>query len=141
MRVVIDANVVVSFLFSKGDTVSFIFDAWENETFEVLMSSDILTELDDVIDRAVRTTKGGINPLNAGAMIRRLRKNTTRVSIVSTVNVSKDDKDNRYLACAKDGEADYLVTGDKKHLLSIKKFGITRIVSPKEFVEVLQKKI
>ncbi len=139
MRVVIDANVVISFLLSKGDTVSFIFDAWENEIFEVLMSSDILIELDDVIDRATTLTKDAVDRLEAAAMQRRLRKNTTRVSTVSRVRASKDNKDNRYLACAKDGQADYLVTGDKKHLLSLKKFGTTRIVSLKEFVEMLQK--
>ena len=139
MRVIIDANVIVSFLLSKGDTVSFIFDKWENETFEVLMSSDILIELDDVIDRATKLTKDAVDRLEAAAMKRRLRKNTIRVAAVSSVHVSKDHKDNRYLACAKDGQADYLVTGDKKHLLSLKQFGNTRIVSPKEFVEVLRK--
>lgn len=141
MRVVIDANVVISFLLSKGDTVSFIFDAWENDAFEVLMSADILVELDEVVDRAKRQIKGGVDPLIAAAMSRRLRKNTIKVSVGSSVHESKDDKDNRYLACAKDGQADYLVTGDKKHLLTLKMFGTTRIVSPKEFVEVLQKKI
>jgi len=141
MRVVIDANVVVSFLLSKGDTVSFIFDAWENETFEVLMSSDILIELDDVIDRTIRQTKDGIDPRVAAAMNRRLRKNTVRVAVTSKVRASRDNKDNRYLVCAKDGQADFLVTGDKKHLLSIKKFGTTQIVSPKEFVQILQKGI
>ncbi|MEK7544165.1 MAG: putative toxin-antitoxin system toxin component, PIN family [Patescibacteria group bacterium] len=138
MRVVIDANIVISFLLSKGDTVSFIFDAWENETFEVLMSTDILTELDDVIDRSTRLTKGNVDQLMAAAMKRRLRKNTTRISVISSVHESKDDKDNRYLACAKDGDADYIVTGDKKHLLSLKTFGTTKIVSPKEFVEILR---
>lgn len=141
MRVIIDANVIVSFLLSKGDTVSFIFDAWENETFEVLMSSDILIELDDVIDRATKSTKEDVDRQDATAMIRRLRKNTTRIPTVSSVHISKDHKDNRYLTCAKDGKADYLVTGDKKHLLSLKTFGTTRIVSPKEFVQILQKNI
>ena len=140
MRVVIDAYVIVSFLLSKVDTVSYIFDAWENETFEALMSVDILTELEDVLDRTTRLTKEEIDPLIVAAMKRRLRKNTVRIPTVSRVKVSKDDKDNRYLVCAKDGEADYLITGDKKHLLHLKKFGITRIVSPKEFVEVVRKR-
>lgn len=141
MRVVIDANVVISFLLSKGDTVSFVFDEWEKETFVVLVSSDILIELEDVIDRATKLTKDAVDRLEAAAMKRRLRKSTIRVRDISSVRVSKDDKDNRYLACAKDGEADYLVTGDKKHLLSLKKYGTSQIVSPKEFVEVLRKQI
>lgn len=140
MRVVIDANIVVSFLLSKGDTISFLFDQWEKETFEVLTSSGILEELYDVIDRVVRSTKGGVDQLEAAAMRRRLKINTTRILIVSSVHESRDDKDNKYLACAKDGQADYLVSGDKD-LLSLNKFGTTRIVSPKEFVEELQKGI
>lgn len=141
MRAVIDANVFVSFLLSKGDTVSFIIDEWENETFDVLVTYSIFIELDDVIDRVTKSNKGAVDRLDAAAMKRRLLKNTIRVNTISDVNISKDSKDNRYLVCAKDGQADYLVTGDKKHLLSLKKFGNTRIVSPKEFVEILRKSI
>lgn len=135
MRIVIDANVVISFLLTRGETVSSIFDAWEKEIFNVLIDVEVVTELEEVIRRFVR--KELVDPFDAEAMIRRLHQNTVRVRTKSLVEVSKDDKDNRYLACAKDGDADYLVTGDAKHLLPLKKFGKTKIISPKEFRKII----
>jgi len=43
-----------------------------------------------------------------------------------------DPKDNFLLALAKDGNADYLITGDN-NLLSLKEFGKTKIVTLSEF--------
>lgn len=135
MKVVIDANVVISFLITRGETISSIFNAWEEEKFRLLISLDILKELDEVIDRLVR--RKVINPVFAASMVRRLRKDTHRVRVTSVVTASKDKKDNRYLACAKDGNADYLITGDIKHLLPLGRFAKTKIVSPEEFVRLL----
>ena len=135
MRVVIDANVVISFLISGGEGISSIFNAWEKEAFTVLVSKDILDEFDGVIGRML--VRGLIFPDNAFSIMRRLRKNTQRVFITSEIDASPDKKDNRYLACAVNGEADFLVTGDKKHLLALKKIGKTKIISPREFVGIL----
>lgn len=139
MRVVIDANIYVSFILASGDTISSLFNAWQAHEFEVLSSQDITAEVKDVCDRFLK--RGILTEDAVKETIWRLDHDSRRINIVSRVIRSKDVKDNKYLACAKDGEADFLITGDKKHLLSLKKFGTTRIVSPKEFVEVLQKKI
>lgn len=139
MRVVLDANIYVSFILAGGETISSLFDAWQAREFEVLSSEDITAEVKDVCDRFL---KWGILTEDAvKETIWRLNHASRRIEIVSLATRSTDVKDNKYLACAKDGEADFLVTGDKKHLLSLKTFGTTRIVSPKEFVEVLQKQI
>jgi predicted nucleic acid-binding protein len=50
--------------------------------------------------------------------------------------VCRDPKDNFLLALAKDGLADYLITGDRD-LLSVKKFGKTQIVTLNEFEKIL----
>lgn len=136
MRVVIDANVLISFLISRGETIASLFDVWEKEAFAVLVSNDILDEFDEVIGRML--TKALISSDNAFSIMRRLRKDTERVFITSEITDSPDKKDNRYLACALDGRANYLITGDKKHLLLLKKFGKTKIVSPKEFLDLLK---
>lgn len=139
MRVVFDANIYVSFILAGGDTISSLFDAWQERTFEVLNSEDITEEVKDVCDRFLK--RGVITEDVVKETLWRLNHDSRRIKVISQVARCKDVKDNKYLACVKDGKADYLVTGDKKHLLHIKKFGATRIVSPKEFVKVLQKKI
>lgn len=139
MRVVLDANIYVSFILAGGETLSSLFDAWQAREFEVLISKDIAIEVKEVCDRYLK--RGILKESVVRETIWRLDHDSRRIKVVSLVTRSEDVKDNKYLACAKDGQADYLITGDKKHLLSLKKFGYTRIVSPKEFVAVIQKQI
>lgn len=138
MRVVLDANVVISTLVTPQRPLATIFRAWEEDVIEILVSDDILQEVDEVIERFVK--RKIVSPAPAMSMIRRLHREAVRVTVMSVVDRSPDRKDNRYLACAKDGRADFLITGDKKHLLPLKEFYGTRIVSPQEFVGLLRGK-
>lgn len=54
------------------------------------------------------------------------------VNVTSKVTACRDKKDNFLLALAKDGQADYLITGDDD-LLDMKIYGSTRIVSYRQF--------
>ncbi|MDO8609643.1 MAG: PIN domain-containing protein [bacterium] len=100
MKVVLDANIIISFLISPGENISYIKNAWKNDKFELIISDDIYNEIDFVIEKLVK-------------------------------------KDNRYLNCAKDSKAKYLVTGDIRHLLLLLKFKYTKIISASDFVLIL----
>lgn len=56
----------------------------------------------------------------------------------SSVNFyyKNDPSDNRILECAITAEADYIVTGDKNHLLPLKRYKNIRILSPSEFLRL-----
>ncbi|MDP2113588.1 MAG: putative toxin-antitoxin system toxin component, PIN family [Bacteroidota bacterium] len=54
------------------------------------------------------------------------------VKVTSTTNVCRDEKDNFLLSLAKDGFANYLITGDQD-LLVIKQFERTEIITIAEF--------
>ena len=54
-----------------------------------------------------------------------------------TVNIAKDPHDNKFLACAREGNAESLVSGDEG-LLRIKAYEGTQIVSPAVFLNILQ---
>ena len=56
------------------------------------------------------------------------------IEVSSSIRASRDPKDNFLLALAKDGKADYLLTGDKD-LLTLKKFGRTIIITISKFLE------
>jgi len=58
------------------------------------------------------------------------------VDVQSLITICRDPKDNFLLALAKDGLADYLITGDKD-LLSVKDFGKTKIIKLNEFEKML----
>ena len=51
-----------------------------------------------------------------------------------------DPEDNRFLECAGEAKADFLITGNTKHFPS-EKFQKTRIVSPAEFLIALVKNL
>ena len=61
----------------------------------------------------------------------------------STVTVSptvpRDPTDAKWLALAKQSDADYLLTNDRRHLLRLRHFGRTQIVTPAMFVQALRK--
>ena len=54
------------------------------------------------------------------------------------VDPSRDPQDNPVIAMAIAGRADYLVTGDRRGLLSLKRVGATRIVTAAEFLKILK---
>ncbi len=57
---------------------------------------------------------------------------------VLDVNVLGDQEDDVVLACARDGQADYLVSGDP-HLTKLGEFAGIKIVTPDRFLAILQK--
>ncbi len=57
------------------------------------------------------------------------------IKVESVVTICRDIKDNFLLALAKDGNADYLLTGDKD-LLVLQKFGKTKITTIANFIEL-----
>ena len=50
------------------------------------------------------------------------------------IKIFKDEPDNRILECAISGEADFLVTGDKK-MLQLREHKGVKIISLKEYLE------
>ena len=136
MKVVFDANVFISFLISPGQTIKKVFELWKNKEFILLVNEEIMTEISETLTKSV--LRGLFKEKRASALMRRIRKESVFVPTISTVNKSPDKKDNRYLACSKDGKANFLVSGDNKHLLPLKKFEKTKIISPKEFVDLFE---
>src|SRR5579859_2627364 len=138
MDVILDANIILAFLLTRGFIVSSIFNYWDNNAFTLLYSDEILEEYVLVLDRL--KAMGKIKKRNADSLLRKIAKKGKKVNIVSKLNVSPDPKDNRYIECAKDGRANYLVSRDGNGLLAIGKYEYTRIISAKALLEILQSK-
>lgn len=76
-----------------------------------------------------------------GRMINDLRRLAVMSGPLPAVTVSPDPEDNYLLALAEVTRADFLVTGDKSGLLSLKKHGGTAIaiVSARKFLDIISK--
>ncbi len=51
-----------------------------------------------------------------------------------------DPDDNKFLECASEAKAEFLITGNTKHF-PFKEFKETRVVSPAEFVAMIAKRL
>jgi putative PIN family toxin of toxin-antitoxin system len=68
-----------------------------------------------------------------------IRSYTHHVTPTETLDVIKiDPSDNRILECAATAKSDYIVTGDKRHILPLGSYGVAAIVKAAEFMRQLQ---
>lgn len=136
MRVVLDTNILFSALISPYGTPDVIYRAWRSARFEVVTSQAQLDE----IRRASRYPKlqAVLQPAKVGAMVNNLQRALILEHL--TIAVKADDPDDAFLlAMALAGDADYLVTGDRRAgLLQRGHIERTRIITPAIFcAEVL----
>lgn len=140
MKVVLDANVIVSAFISSRGAPRQIVDQWRAEAFQLLTSEAILLEVSRVLRYPKIAALHRLIETELREFLTLLREESAIVITTETLAVSPDETDNRYLECAVAGSADYLVTGDKRHLLPLTKYRGVWIVSPTTFLVALQLK-
>lgn len=129
MKIVADTNVVISGLFFGGKPGE-IIKAIVNSKIKACATTEIIDEYSEIVERMVLKKHGEINvnlllPLiNSFEIIRRK----------SNIKISRDPDDDKFIECAIDGKALYIVSVDED-LLEIKKYGKIKIVTVKEFCE------
>ena len=130
-RIVIDTNLWISFLLTKR--FEFIDKLLESGNAELVFCNELLAELVDVADRP--KLRRFFSTEDWVLMFEIIEQYAIYVSVVSSVMLCRDAKDNFLLSLAKDAQADYLLTGDKD-LLVLKTFETTRIVTITEFQKI-----
>ena len=138
MRVVLDTGILIAALITADTPPDQVYQAWRKKRFTLVTSVWQLEEF----RRASRyeRVKKFLKPTEAGNLVNGLKRHATVLKELPDVDLSQDPQDNPVLAMAIAGEADYLVTGDRRGLLSLKRVGATRIVTAAEFLKVLKKK-
>jgi putative PIN family toxin of toxin-antitoxin system len=135
VRIVLDTNILVSALIVPGGPSDYLYQCWRSGRFVLLTGEDHLDEFRRVT-RYPRLQKY-IRPAAAGTMLNEIRALAEMAGVLPNVSVCVDPADNFLLAMAEAGQADYLVTGDERHLLSIRRHRTTHIVSAREMVRKL----
>lgn len=141
LRVVVDTNVLVSGLFGIKDSPSSkILKAYRNQKIILVISLEILEEIGDVINRQriVRLTK--MTSKERTNFLDKLIERSDMVTVDQFLpGTGRDRKDDKFLACALEAKVAYLVTGDED-LLVLNEYQGIKIVTPREFLEILSKK-
>ena len=138
MKVVLDTNVIVSSFLSPTGTPAKIIDAWQKQKFDLLISENILKEYQKALNyKHIQTiSKMAINDVEE--IISDFRQFSQLVTPKEPINVIKrDPSDNKFLECAQEGNAHYIISGDI-HLLEIENFEGIQILTPKAFLTLLQ---
>jgi len=137
MRVVLDTGILIAALITKDTSPDRIYQAWRKRRFELVTSQWQLDEFSRV-SRYPKLRKY-LQPIEAGNLVNGLRHQAQFLEELPDVDLSEDPDDNPLLAMAIAGEVDYLVSGDKRDVLAVKKVGKASIVTARRFLTILQK--
>jgi len=134
-RAVLDTNVFVSGLINPKGPPAAILRALRSKRFILVSSPPINEEIIEVLNRSYIRERYGLGDriFDVSFILWELAE---LVTDVPDVKVSSDPDDNKFLATADAGRADYLVTGDVGDLLRLHKYRDVAIISPREFVSV-----
>lgn len=131
-KVILDTNIWISFLITK--TFSKLDHFIQQGKIQLLFSNESLSEFIEVTARPKFKKYFTIEDIIEA--IDYMDQYGTIIKVKSQVDLCRDKKDNFWLELAKDGKADYLVTGDDD-LLTLKSFGQTRILKFKDYLNEL----
>ena len=129
LPLVLDTNVIVSGLLFTG-TPHKILNAALLGRLKLITSAALLDELERVLKDKFSNTE-----IEVTQMLEIITKAAVISIPAETIEIIENDpSDNRVLECASSGKAEVIVSGDK-HLLKLKKFRDTFILSPREFLK------
>ena len=136
MRLVVDTNVLVSALLLENSAPARLLVAWRRGRFTLLTAELQIEEL----RRATRypKIKARLRPALAGELVNQLRELAEVVDNLPRVEASPDPFDNYQLGIAQAGQADFLVSGDRRDLLELGQFGTCKILSTGEILTRLE---
>ena len=133
MRVVLDTNVIVSGLNFPGNE-RLALELARRGRFELCLSPFVLEEIAGVLTR-----KFGWEEENTHRAIEMLRDSANIVDPQEVPQVIEgNEADNRVLGCAVEASADYLVTGDRRHLLPLAEHEGIRILNAPRFLSAIE---
>lgn len=129
-RIVVDTNVLVShLLLPNSKPAKAVIYALRNDI--ILSSAELLSELGRILKRR-KFDKYFIGN-EREEFLEKFYVNSLPISIMQRVMVCRDTKDNMILELAINGEADYIVTGDKD-LLVLNPFRNIQIKTPADYL-------
>ncbi|MBU3978536.1 putative toxin-antitoxin system toxin component, PIN family [Patescibacteria group bacterium] len=128
--VVFDTNIFISAIIFGGNPRTCL-ELAKNKEIELYTSRKILVELSLKLRLKFRWKEDDIHNVIEGILVF-----TNLVTPKRVINLIKNDpKDNIILECAQESKTDYIISGDKKHLLCLNEFKNIPIITAKLFLD------
>jgi uncharacterized protein len=136
VRVVYDTNVLVSAALKPGSTPAVLVALALAERVRLCVSPAILAEYREVL----RRPKFGFEAPSIDALLEDLTRIALLVYPTMHLTVAPDEADNRFLECALEASAAFLVTGNLRHF-PVATFHDIQILEPARFAHVLAERL
>jgi len=137
VRAVLDTNVLVSGLVAEHGLPRQILDAWLEGRYILVTSLYLIEELIHVLSYPRIAERIRLDDAELAAILAALLFKAEVVpGQLRLPGVTRDPKDDAVVACAKEGEADVIVSGDQD-LLVLGEYEGIRVVTPRRYVEIL----
>lgn len=134
MRYVFDTNVIISaLLFENSKPAQALRYALANG--EVLLSLDLLEELNEVLGR--ERFNRYLTSEEREEFLEALIERAVLVEITENVQECRDPKDDKVLELALNGEAQYIISGDRD-LLVLHPFRDVLVITADEFLKTIE---
>jgi uncharacterized protein len=131
-KAVYDTNIIISAALSPSGIPSSLLALAVDGAVQLYVSPVILDEYVEVLHRP----KFAFSEEVITGLMRRVTEAAVLVHPTRTISASPDESDNRFLECAQEAGAGYVVTGNKRHF-PFPEFEGIKIVSPAEFARIL----
>jgi len=130
LKVVVDTNVFISGILFGGNP-RIIINFWLSKKFIFCLSPELKAEILGKLKRKFLLPKEDLRQLEQA-----LNLFSQKYIPGNKVNICNDPQDNFLLELADEANANIIVSGDKQ-VLALKNFNKSKIVSQKEFLELL----
>ena len=129
MKIVVDTNVVISGIFFGGNPRKIVEEIVDGN-IDAYATTEIVGEYMGIIDSMIARKQGRLNQEILSPLFSSLRI----IESDSEIDVCRDPDDNKFIECAMDAKALYIVSGDND-LLDIQKYEGIEIITAKEFCD------
>lgn len=138
IKAVLDTNILVSSAINtKGSISQEIYQKSKLKHFLLITSPLILSEMDETLHKERITKRYQYSDEELQEIVSNVASVSYIVPGTSRIEVVRDPDDNKIIAAAIEGRADYIVTRDKD-LLDLKEYQEIKIVSPESFIKILR---
>ncbi len=129
MKIVVDTNVIISGVFFGGAPEQ-VLKAIVSSKVTACATTDIIDEYVEIIDEMISRKQGKINR----NILMPLINSIEMIEPKTHIEISRDPDDDKFIECAKDADALYIVSGDKD-LLVIENYEGIQIITAKGFCD------
>lgn len=132
IKPVIDTNVFIAGLINKTGAPAKIINYWEERAFDLLISELVLREYNDLLLAFSKIPEN-----KSREILEIIAQLAIKIDVREGFSVCKDASDNKFMDCAVNGQADYLVTKNLKHFP--KYFRGVKVITVGDFLNIIEK--